>query len=151
MTKNDDNDAETLCQKLQFCVCSSNGEEAFHFHSELKQMLKTHLKTLPRPRQAKQKANPAQGNPQPQPEAPQPKKKTQPVKPLARLRAESAFLVLRLRVPPDLQSVAPTSTDAESLESSMSNWSRCVEHRLVQMCSEDPAKQCRDIFSTLDT
>ncbi len=87
---------ETLCQRLHFCVCSGHGEECYHFHVQLTQVLKTYLKTIPKPREKKSDADAAGEQATPGPK-PKPKPKPKPNKPVARLKAEAAFLVLRFR------------------------------------------------------
>lgn len=87
---------ETLCQRLHFCVCSGHGEECYHFHVQLTQVLKTYLKTIPKPREKKGDADAGGDQATPGPK-PKPKPKPKPDKPVARLKAETAFLVLRFR------------------------------------------------------
>lgn len=85
---------DTLCSKLSMCVCHGHGEESFHCHHQLKTLIKSFLKVVPVPKaKAKQKNQPSHPLP-----AAKAKAKALPTKPAARLKAESAFLILRLRV-----------------------------------------------------
>lgn len=75
---------ETLCSKLRMCVCSKEGQDAFHFHQNLVTLLKPSLAAKRKPRLPKT--------------APKPEgtKRVKPEYPPARLQMMAAFLIMKL-------------------------------------------------------
>ena len=77
-------DEETLCSKLRMCVCSGEGQDAFHFHQNLVTLLKPSLA-------AKRKPRPPKTAPKPEGT-----KRVKPEYPPARLQMMAAFLIMKL-------------------------------------------------------
>ena len=74
----------SLCAKLQTCVCSADGAEAFHFHKNMISLVKPFLAAKRRGRKRDAAGRDL-------------KNKQPAEKPPARKLLESGFLVLRLR------------------------------------------------------
>lgn len=138
---------ESLCLKLQMCVCSAGaGQESFHCHKKMVQLLKPFF--MPPPNKNKRKA-PGQA-------------KKKPEKPEARLWLEAGMLVLcfskveadsnsssqRLDCPPELlEALSEIRSAASSSKRSLLSggyWKASAANQIYKGLSQKAGAECRE-------